>query len=359
MSRWKVKYSPSDRITREITWLTDNQLGHIVRIIGKMERVFFFVRSKICKDDNIYVKGRCIHGLFFANDLRTLRNHKVKNVPIKKDDVKTDFQSKWHKKGVRFENVKIYLFERTQGFDVIPSSGGIALGMHMKHFDINEVALCSKVTDDGITKLQNDKLSAKGLVKQVCTASTRRKQRYCNAFDKNSAVTKRRRSVERGDEILSKTKATTNVDRRESRIPERTSTSMPEIMLGQVDNVKEKNEEENICITNKYFRPLNRRIRLLKLRRAGFKKFVDDESICDDIRKSRKHCGCSCGILPCSPKNCECSRNGIECLVDRPSFPCTCATTSCNNPFGRREFDEVFVHAHFRSILMRAQIVQD
>lgn len=45
--------------------------------------------------------------------------------------------------------------------------------------------------------------------------------------------------------------------------------------------------------------------------------------------------------------------------VDRPSFPCICTTTGCNNPFGRREFDEAVVHEHFRSTLMRTQTAQN
>ncbi|KAL3998295.1 hypothetical protein ACH3XW_14480 [Acanthocheilonema viteae] len=280
------------------------------------------------------------------------------NSTSKENDINSNAKKKERrKKGVRFENVKIYLFERTQGFDVVPSSGGFALGMQKKHFDMSEVTLCNKVTDDGLTRSQNNKLPAKSLVEQVCTVSTRRRRRYCSAFDENSAVVKRRRSSDGSED---QTKITTNVDRRESKTSERTfSTSMPESVLRQIDSVKEENEEDNICIVKKYFRPLDRRIRLLKLRRAGFKKIVNDEAICDGIRESRKHCGCSCGTLPCSPETCECSKNGIECLVDRPSFPCTCTTADCNNPFGRREFDEVVVHTHFRSILMRTQAAQN
>lgn len=44
-----------------------------------------------------------------------------------------------HKKGVRFENVKIYLFERTQGFDAVPSSGGFALGLLVIIFALYDV----------------------------------------------------------------------------------------------------------------------------------------------------------------------------------------------------------------------------
>uniref|UniRef100_A0A1I8EA13 CSRNP_N domain-containing protein n=1 Tax=Wuchereria bancrofti TaxID=6293 RepID=A0A1I8EA13_WUCBA len=273
-----------------------------------------------------------------------------------------------HKKGVRFENVKIYLFERTQGFDVVPSSGGFALGMQKKHFDIREIALHSKMANDNITKSQDNKLPTKNLVEQVYTVSARRKRKCCNALDENSVVTKQLRinggSVDQtkattNDYKLLKAKAIANKDNEESGTSERTSSNMPKCVPGY--NAEEEGEKDNIYMVKKYFRPLSRRIRLLKLRRAGFKKFVkDDQMICNVIRESRKHCGCSCGTLPCSPETCECSRNGIECLVrvDRPSFPCACTAASCNNPFGRREFDETLVYAHFRSTLMRTQAVQ-
>ncbi|VDK73917.1 unnamed protein product [Onchocerca ochengi] len=261
------------------------------------------------------------------------------------------------KKGVRFENVKIYLFERTQGFDVVPSSGGIALGMQKRHFDIHEVALCNNMTDDDITKSQDCKLSAKDSVEWVGTMPTRRKRGYYNTFDENATAKRLRIGDDTMDQTLSKMKAITNVENGESKISERISSiSIPDSVSRHINNIKEENEKDNILTVKKYFRPLGQRTRLLKLKNAGFKKFMkDDQATCDVIRESRKHCGCSCGILPCSPETCECSRNGIECLVDRPSFPCTCTATDCNNIFGRREFDEAVVRSHFYSTLVRTQ----
>uniref|UniRef100_A0A915PT46 KATNIP domain-containing protein n=1 Tax=Setaria digitata TaxID=48799 RepID=A0A915PT46_9BILA len=186
------------------------------------------------------------------------------------------------KKGVKFENVKIYLFERTQGFDVVPSSGGFALGMQKKHFDMVEVALCRSTAEDNMDK-------SEGSSEQVCVLSTRHKRRYSNTFDENFSFAKKRR----------------------------------------ISNIT-----------------MNRTIS------------EDDQAICDVIRENRKCCGCSCGIMPCSPEVCECAKNGIECLVDRPSFPCTCTAISCRNPFGRREFNEAVVRAHFFSTLMRIQATQ-
>ncbi|KAM3721462.1 Cysteine/serine-rich nuclear protein [Dirofilaria immitis] len=52
-------------------------------------------------------------------------------------------------------------------------------------------------------------------------------------------------------------------------------------------------------------------------------------------------------------------RNGIKCLVNRPSFPCTYTATDCNNIFGRHEFDKEVVHAHFCAILTHMQTTEN
>uniref|UniRef100_A0A0N5D5K4 Post-SET domain-containing protein n=1 Tax=Thelazia callipaeda TaxID=103827 RepID=A0A0N5D5K4_THECL len=83
----------------------------------------------------------------------------------------------------------------------------------------------------------------------------------------------------------------------------------------------------------------------------------NEKVVCKNIRRSRKRCGCSCKS-PCLPETCECALNGIECLVDRPAFPCRCGASECNNPFGRREYDETRIRAHFRSTLMRLKAAQ-
>ncbi|VDO34202.1 unnamed protein product, partial [Onchocerca flexuosa] len=179
------------------------------------------------------------------------------------------------KKGVRFENVKIYFFERTQGFDVVPSSGGIALGMQKKHFDIREFALCNNMTDDDIAKSQDCKLSAKGSVEQVNTIRTRCKRGYYNTFYENATAKRPRIGDDTTGQVLSKMKAITNIESRESKTSERISSiSIPDGVSEHIDNVKEENEIDDIYIVKKYFRPLSRRIRLLKLRNAGFKKFM-------------------------------------------------------------------------------------
>ncbi|MCP9260924.1 Protein CBR-PGHM-1 [Dirofilaria immitis] len=81
----------------------------------------------------------------------------------------------------------------------------------------------------------------------------------------------------------------------------------------------------------------------------------DDHGICHIIRKNRKHCGCSCSLYHVHLK----LRNGIKCLVNRPSFPCTYTATDCNNIFGRHEFDKEVVHAHFCAILTHMQTTEN
>lgn len=51
------------------------------------------------------------------------------------------------------------------------------------------------------------------------------------------------------------------------------------------------------------------------------------------------------------PDSCSCALDGVECQVDRPSFPCACSASSCSNPLGRSEFDFEKVRLHQESIL--------
>ncbi|VDK67948.1 unnamed protein product, partial [Anisakis simplex] len=45
------------------------------------------------------------------------------------------------KKRIQFKNVKVYYFERSQGFTAVPTCGGVTLGMTSKHHDEKEFSL--------------------------------------------------------------------------------------------------------------------------------------------------------------------------------------------------------------------------
>lgn len=66
----------------------------------------------------------------------------------------------------------------------------------------------------------------------------------------------------------------------------------------------------------------------------------------------RESTGCRCDGV-CNPASCECSRLGVNCHVDRESFPCGCSSAGCQNPSGRLEFDGKRVRTHFIDTLLR------
>lgn len=64
-------------------------------------------------------------------------------------------------------------------------------------------------------------------------------------------------------------------------------------------------------------------------------------------------CSCTRELGGCQPATCECYSNGIACQVDRLTFPCPCATMPCLNPLGRLEFNQNRVRNHFFQTIMR------
>lgn len=95
------------------------------------------------------------------------------------------------------------------------------------------------------------------------------------------------------------------------------------------------------------FMPIPQKDRKDILKAAGVKKINKQEAIeCMQIRYSRQLCGCSCKDF-CEPGSCSCRLNGINCQVDRDSFPCGCSREGCQNPHGRHEYDPITVRRHF------------
>lgn len=95
------------------------------------------------------------------------------------------------------------------------------------------------------------------------------------------------------------------------------------------------------------FMPIPQKDRKDILKAAGVKKINKQEAIeCMQIRYSRQICGCSCKEL-CELESCSCHSNGINCQVDRDSFPCGCTREGCHNPYGRHEYDPITVRRHF------------
>ena len=123
------------------------------------------------------------------------------------------------------------------------------------------------------------------------------------------------------------------------------------------DEVSSASEESDSEYDDYYFlQPLPIRQRRILLRTSGVKKIDNEEKEeCRDIRVSRNVCGCDCKLV-CDPATCACSLAGIQCQVDRLSFPCGCTKEGCNNAAGRIEFNPIRVRTHFIHTLMRLEL---
>lgn len=122
------------------------------------------------------------------------------------------------------------------------------------------------------------------------------------------------------------------------------------------DDISSGSESDSEYDDYYFLQPLPIRQRRVLLRTAGVKKIDNEEKDeCRDIRVSRNVCGCDCKMF-CDPETCACSLAGIQCQVDRLSFPCGCTKDGCANPSGRIEFNPIRVKTHFIHTLMRLEL---
>uniref|UniRef100_A0A914EJS2 Cysteine/serine-rich nuclear protein N-terminal domain-containing protein n=1 Tax=Acrobeloides nanus TaxID=290746 RepID=A0A914EJS2_9BILA len=112
-------------------------------------------------------------------------------------------------------------------------------------------------------------------------------------------------------------------------------------------------EEDEVFHDVNLLQPLSNKNRKLLLKEAGVRINQNEKFECRNIRRSRLTCGCSCEDGICLPETCECAQEDISCQVDRPSFPCSCTASSCENPVGRMEFDSSNVRSHFMQTVKR------
>ncbi|KAH9495743.1 hypothetical protein Btru_013173 [Bulinus truncatus] len=206
------------------------------------------------------------------------------------------------KKKVNFKGVTVYYFPRRQGFTCVPSEGGSTLGMSEKHSFTKDFSL--------------------------------------------SDFTKEQKRIHRA--ILAE-------QRRQGKM-------FPSPLLAsnmhspEDDDISSGSESDSEYDDYYFLQPLPIRQRRVLLRTAGVKKIDNEEKDeCRDIRVSRNVCGCDCKVF-CDPATCSCSVAGIQCQVDRLSFPCGCTKDGCTNPAGRIEFNPIRVRTHFIHTLMRLEL---
>lgn len=129
---------------------------------------------------------------------------------------------------------------------------------------------------------------------------------------------------------------------------------IPEFLMedSEEDEDSDFDDSDEYC----FLQPLTVRQRRITLRQSGVKKIDSTEKdYCKKVRNSREFCGCDCNIF-CDPDSCACSLAGINCQVDRQSFPCGCSKEGCGNINGRIEFNPLRVKTHFIHTKMRLEL---
>ncbi|KAK3707963.1 hypothetical protein QZH41_001719 [Actinostola sp. cb2023] len=119
------------------------------------------------------------------------------------------------------------------------------------------------------------------------------------------------------------------------------------------DDDEDEDDDDEDDDDSTLFMPIPQKTRKAILKDAGVKKIDKQEAMeCMQIRFSRQICGCDCKDY-CDPESCSCSLNGINCQVDRDSFPCGCVRNECHNPNGRHEYDPISVRRHFIDTILK------
>lgn len=231
-----------------------------------------------------------------SRDLKE-EQHRRSNLKRKMDDCSALEPVAKKKKGIHFDNVTVYYFQRAQGFTCVPSQGGSTLGMEREHTHIQKFTLTEHA------------LEQRRLHRQIL------QQLRCERLQ-GSAMS----SSDDSD----------------------TEEEASDISESELD------------LDSYYFlQPVPTRQRRALLRAAGVRKIEGyEKDECRDIRTSREFCGCGCKGY-CDPETCSCSLAGIKCQVDRLNFPCGCNRDGCGNTTGRIEFNPVRVRTHFIHTLMR------
>ncbi|VUZ57002.1 unnamed protein product, partial [Hymenolepis diminuta] len=238
---------------------------------------------------------------------------------------------------VSFGLVDLYHFDRLQGFTCVPSQGGSTLGMASEHWNKE----CVPVNDH----------------------QTRRKHQRHSALLRFCLEGKLLLSFQQFRMLESRVKHQRLMTQKND--PEQRLHSSTEFVSGSLKRSRELPEnpsDEDLSfldgLEEYYFlQPLPVKRRRIMLRKAGLIKIDSTEKQeCEEIRKSRTECGCTCVGGVCDPRTCECAVNGIPCQVDRASFPCVCMSPRhCANPEGRVEFNPMRVRTHYLHTRLRLE----
>ncbi|CAF2627392.1 unnamed protein product [Rotaria sp. Silwood2] len=226
-------------------------------------------------------------------DNNTINTNNSIETIIDNNNEETTIKKQKTKKNVRFDDVTVYYFDRSQGFVSVPSQGTVTLGMVHEHSHVEQYS----VTD----------------------------------------FLRLRRAVHK------------SILRERKLLPPSTSST--------IDSDNDEDDPLPVDdyyfvqpIATRQRRTLLKQAGLVKID-------ATEKHELTLIRRSREVCGCSCTRETggCQPSTCECHLNGIACQVDRLTFPCPCATMLCKNPLGRLEFNQNRVRNHFHETITRLE----
>ncbi|VDO04281.1 unnamed protein product [Rodentolepis nana] len=239
---------------------------------------------------------------------------------------------------VSFGLVDLYHFDRLQGFTCVPSQGGSTLGMASEHWNKE----CVSVSDHQ-SRRKHQRHSA---LLRFCLEGKLLLSFQQFRMLESRVKHQQRLMTQQGDSEQSSSISTESMSCNLKR-PQEVSDNPRDEDLGFLDGLEEY-----------YFlQPLPVKRRRIMLRKAGLTKIDSSEKQeCEEIRKSRTECGCTCVGGVCDPYSCECALNGIPCQVDRASFPCVCLSPRhCANPEGRVEFNPMRVRTHYLHTRLRLE----
>ena len=226
------------------------------------------------------------------------------------------------KKSVLFGTVTVYHFGRSQGFLSIPSQGGTTLGMKRRHF------LQRRLSVDLYEEVR--RRSRREILLKI--KLDKRKQEAQERENENNEKDDCNDDRAHCSSTSSSTTSNTN-----------TSDSDDE-SYSDFSDISDAELENDSYI---FLQPVEVKLRRSLLKASGVGRIDPKEKReCKVIRASRERAGCRC-VDQCIPEYCECSRLGVNCHVDRASFPCGCISSGCRNPQGRTEFDIDRVKLHF------------
>ena len=224
------------------------------------------------------------------------------------------------KKSVLFDDVTIYHFNRSQGFISIPSQGGSTLGMKRRHFMQRKLSI------------------------DLYEEARRRSRREILLKIKFDQTKEERNCEERlhCGSASSSSSSNSNLNFSDS----------DEESYSDYSDISDSELQIDSCI---FLQPIGAKLRRSLLRASGVGRIDPKEKKeCKTIRDSRERSGCKC-VGHCIPEYCECTRLGVNCHVDRASYPCGCISSGCRNPLGRTEFDTARVRVHFEEKVINSK----